>query len=361
MPLKFHSRSSTGEKKKRGGKINLTCSLVSLDLIFFRVLRKRHSSAKTSLLLYNDGSTSASTLDQTFHKKKKKEEKIWRLRRNEPCLSNRSLESCIDERVPLYKSFDRGSSRFTRLEDCIFYGRNNQFRFYYHFFFFSPSKLNNAPAPPLYAIFNFLTSRQSPFYFSTGSFWHRSIISLTKYQRTAFRSVSRTLKIFRESGVKAVFIPPFPFLWPRAGFSLSFTGCCRRQPVQIYTRPRESWRGVWRGTTRRLIHYPVRGEKRRQDCCVSPLKRGTRASFRWERKKRPEIIFETRASFLGNNLDTASRNKWPTNMYTQYTRTRSGKKDRQMFPYPRDLHPASLSGFVSFRSRRNRSDPIEWK
>lgn len=361
MPLKFHSRSSTGEKKKRGeNKFNVLTRVVGSDL-FSR-------ASKATLLGQNLSPPlrimmEARVLRRLTRRfiKKKKEEKIWRLRRNEPCLSNRSLESCIDERIPLYKSFDRGSSRFTRLEDCIFYGRNNQFRFYYHFFFFSPSKLNNAPAPPLYAIFNFLTSRQSPFYFSTGSFWHRSIISLTKYQRTAFRSVSRTLKIFRESGVKAVFIPPFPFLWPRAGFSLSFTGCCRRQPVQIYTRPRESWRGVWRGTTRRLIHYPVRGEKRRQDCCVSPLKRGTRASFRWERKKRPEIIFETRASFLGNNLDTASRNKWPTNMYTQYTRTRSGKKDRQMFPYPRDLHPASLSGFVSFRSRRNRSDPIEWK
>lgn len=130
------------------------------------------------------------------------------MRRNEPCLSNRSLESCIDERILLYKSFNRGSSRFTRLENCIFYGRNNQFRFYYHFSFFSPP---NSITLPIYVIFNFLTSRQrradSLHYFSTDHF-DTDLISLTKYQHTAFPFSNP--KDFRESGVKAVFTPPLP-------------------------------------------------------------------------------------------------------------------------------------------------------
>lgn len=74
--------------------------------------------------------------------------------------------------------------------------------------------------------------------------------------------------------------------------------CCRRQPVQIYSDEGKLTRGMTRprgsNETNPLFR---RGEKRRQDCvlCI-PLKRGTRVRFRgWDRKKRPEIIFEMHA------------------------------------------------------------------
>lgn len=98
-------------------------------------------------------------------------------------------------------------------------------------------------------------------------FWHRS--NKSNEIPTAFPPFSNPREDFRESGVKAVFIPVTAGGIPPLLYGLLSSATCSNIAGEGKLTGYDA--SSWFFPRTKLIHYSRRGEKRRQDCRAHPI------------------------------------------------------------------------------------------